>query len=293
VTRPPLRIGIQLPEVEREVRWPEYLAMARTAEQAGFDSIWLGDHLLYRGDGRPERGPHEAWTTLAALAAATERVELGPLVACAGFHPPGLIAKMAATVAEISQGRFVLALGAGWNQVEFEAFGIPYDRRVSRFEEAFAVIRGLLDGERVTVPGRAHDAVLLPRPDRRPRLMIGSNGPRMLAIALPHVDAWNTWYDDYGNAPDGFAALNDRISRAAERAGRDPATLMRSACVLTRLDPSSRERPHDPDAPAIGRDALPHALERLAEAGADEAILVADPVTERSIAELGEMLALG
>ena len=84
----PLRIGIQLPEVERDVRWPEYLAMARAAEAAGFDSIWLGDHLLYRGDGRTERGPWEAWTLLAALAAATERVTLGPLVACAAFHPP-------------------------------------------------------------------------------------------------------------------------------------------------------------------------------------------------------------
>src|SRR3954452_22008491 len=101
-----LRVGIQLPEVERGGRWPEYLAMARAAEAVGFDSIWMGDHLLYRGDGRPERGPWESWTLLAALAASTERVDLGPLVACAGFHPPGLLAKMAATVSEISGGRF-------------------------------------------------------------------------------------------------------------------------------------------------------------------------------------------
>ena len=119
-----LRVGIQLPEVEREVRWPEVAAMARAAEEVGFDSIWLGDHLLYRGDGRPERGPWEAWTLLAALAAATERVRLGPLVACASFHPPGLIAKMAATLAEVSGGRFVLGLGAGWNEVEYRAFAL-------------------------------------------------------------------------------------------------------------------------------------------------------------------------
>jgi len=123
-----VRIGIQLPEVERHVPWLEHLAMARAAEAVGFDSIWVGDHLLYRGDGRPERGPWEAWTLLAALAAATERVDLGPLVACAGFHPPGLVAKMAATVAEISEGRFVLALGAGWNEPEFSAFGLPFDQ---------------------------------------------------------------------------------------------------------------------------------------------------------------------
>src|SRR4051794_41450089 len=141
--------------------------MARAAEAAGFDSIWLGDHLLYRGDGRAERGPWEAWTLLAALAAATERVTIGPLVACAGFHPPGLIAKMAATLDEVSGGRFVLGLGAGWNRREFDAFGIPYDRRVSRFEEAFAIIRGMLDGERVSLEGRFHradDVLLLPEP---------------------------------------------------------------------------------------------------------------------------------
>src|SRR3954454_21637077 len=166
--------------------------MARAAEAAGFDSIWLGDHLLYRGDGRAERGPWEAWTLLAALAAATERVRLGPLVACAGFHPPGLIAKMAATIHEVAGGRFVLGLGAGWNEAEFRAFGIPYDHRVSRFAESFAIVRGLLAGERVTLHGRywdAEDAVLLPVPARRLKLMIGSNGPRMLALTLPYVDA--------------------------------------------------------------------------------------------------------
>jgi probable F420-dependent oxidoreductase len=283
-----VKIGIQLPEVERVVRWPEYLTMARAAEECGFDSIWIGDHLLYDA---PERGPWEAWTLLAALAAATERVRLGPLVACAGFHPPGLLAKMAATIGEISGGRFVLGLGAGWNEREFSAYGIPFDRRVGRFEEAFAIVRGLLAGERVTFSGRFHsteDAVLLPRPVDPVPLMIGSNGPRMLSIALPHASWWNTWFVDYGNTPEGFAELNARISEAAERAGRDPAEISRSACAHVLVDPANPER--ESPVPPVGiADAAAH-VRALGEAGADEVIVVAGPIDERSIRALGAAL---
>jgi probable F420-dependent oxidoreductase len=285
-----VRIGIQLPEVERDVRWPEYVAIARAAEECGFDSIWVGDHLLYDA---PERGPWEAWTLLAALAAATTRVRLGPLVACAGFHPPGLLAKMAATIDEVSGGRFVLGLGAGWNEREFAAYGIPYDRRVGRFEEAFAIVRGLLEGERVTLEGRHHradDAVLLPRPARHVPLMIGSNGPRMLSIALPYVSWWNTWFKDYGNTPEGFAALNARISEAAERAGRDPAEVGRSACAHVLVDPKNPER--ELEVPPVALDDVAAHVAALGEAGADEVILVATPITERSIRQLGEVLGV-
>jgi probable F420-dependent oxidoreductase len=270
--------------------------MARSAEDSGFDSIWVGDHLLYR-DGNAERGPWEAWTLLGALAATTERVELGPLVACTAFHPPGLIAKMAATLAEVSGGRFVLGLGAGWNEDEFRAFGVPFDHRVSRFEESFEIVRRLLAGERVTLHGlfvEADDAVLLPRPVAPPRLMIGSNGPRMLAATLPHVDAWNTWYDGYGNTPDGFAKLNEQITAAARDAGREPADIERSACVLVAMDGSSGERESTPDAPPLAGSAEKIAahLRDLHAAGADELILVVDPITERSIRDLGEVVAL-
>src|SRR5438874_176447 len=177
-----MKIGVQLPEVEREVRWLELAAMARAAEETGFDSIWVGDHMLYRDDGRPERGPWDAWTLLAALAASTERVRLGTLVASTAFHPPGLIARMAATIDEVSAGRFVLGLGAGWNDVEFRSFGIPFDRLVSRFEESFEIIRRLPAGERVSFEGRfeqVEEAVLLPPPARQVPMMIGTAGPRM------------------------------------------------------------------------------------------------------------------
>jgi probable F420-dependent oxidoreductase len=278
---------VQLPEVEREVRWPEYVAMARAAEESGFDSIWLGDHLLYREDGREERGPWEVWTSLAGLAAVTERVRLGPLVACASFHPPGLIAKMAATVAEISGGRFVLGLGAGWNETEYQAFGLPYDHRVSRFEESFEIVRRLLDGERVTLDGRfwqAEDLVLLPRPANLVPVMIGSNGERMLSIALPHVDWWNTWYAAYGNTVEGFEALNARITATAARAGRDPEEVQRSAAVLVELEPDAVKRPRsDEGITAVAPDRLQAHLAGLAGAGADEAILILRPITEESI----------
>ena len=290
-------MGIQLPEVEREVRWPEYVAMARAAEASGFDSMWVGDHLLYRADERPERGPWEAWTMLAGLAAVTDRVRLGPLVACLGFHAPGLIAKMAATVDEQSGGRLVLGVGAGWNEPEFRAFGLPFDHRVSRFEESFEIVRRLLSGERVTFRGRfwqVEDAVLLHRPARRPSLMVGSTGERVLRAALPHVDAWNTWYDSYGNTPEGFAAATAKVSALVEDVGRRPAEIERSACVHVVLDRANAERPIRDGVPPLegSMERIAAGLRELAEAGADEAILVVGPITERSIRALGEALAV-
>ena len=291
-----LRFGIQLPEVERDVRWPEFALMARTAEEVGFDSIWVGDHYLYRGDGLRERGPWEAWTLLAALAAVTQRVLLGPLVACLNFHDPGALAKKASTVDEVSSGRLILGVGAGWNRPEFDAFGIPFDHRASRFEEAFDIARRLLDGERVTHEGRwhqVHDAILLPPPRRRPGLMVGSSGPRVLAATLPFVDTWNTWYDGYGNTPEGFRAKRAEIDQACERAGRDPASLDRSACLLVRLDRTDPERPDAQGlTPLEGSPTeIGDRLAAMTEAGADEVILVCDPITEGSIRHLGEVVA--
>lgn len=275
------------------MRRDELAAMARAAEECGFDSVWVGDHLLYRGDGRPERGPWDCWTTLAWLAGITERVELGPLVACTAFHPPGILARQAAAVDELSGGRLVVALGAGWNEAEFRAFGLPFDQHVSRFEEAFTIARQLLAGERVTFEGRfhsVHDAVLLPPPSRRPKLMIGANRPRMLAIALPHVDAWNTWHTHYGNTVEGFARHNGEVTEAAERAGRDPAEIERSACVFVEVEPAG-ERPRD--VAPVPVDRLAAHLRALAQAGADEAILVVDPITESSIRSLRTALPSG
>lgn len=288
---------MQLPEVERDVRWTEIVSIARAAEDVGFDSIWLGDHMLYRGDGRPERGPWDAWTTLAALAAVTERVRLGPLVACAAFHPPGVLARMTASIDEASGGRFVLGIGAGWNETEFRAFGIPFDERAARFEEAFEIVRRLLAGERVTFDGRFHrvdDAVLLPAPQRRVPLMVGSTGERVLRTTLPYVDAWNTWYAAFGNTAEGFRSSNERITEMLHDVGRDPDDVIRSACTLVVLDRAVDERRIDPGSvPLEGPpERIAEALHALADAGADEAILVLSPITEGSIRETAAVLAL-
>lgn len=293
-TRARLSIGIQLPEVERVVNWAEYMAMARFADDSVFESIWVGDHLLYRGDGRPERGPHEAWTLLAALAAVTEKVRLGPLVACVGFHPPAVVAKMAATVAEISGGRLILGIGAGWNRPEFDAFDIPFDRRASRFEEALPIVTELVAGRRCTFDGEFHhvkNAVLMPEPRHRIPIMIGSDGDRVLNAALKTVDSWNTWFDWFGNEAEGFARLNNRISSLASEIGRNPREIRRSACLLVRADPSSCERPDPEGGRAVELSNLNGVLDDMHDAGADEVIIVADPITEQSMRMIADVLS--
>ena len=127
--------------------------MAETAEGCGLDSVWIADHLLAEMQDGTVHGMHDAWTLLSAVAAVTTRVELGPLVLCSSFRDPGVVAKMAATLDEVSDGRLVLGLGAGWHDPEYEAFGFPTEHRVSRFAEALEIIVRLLRGERVSFKG--------------------------------------------------------------------------------------------------------------------------------------------
>jgi probable F420-dependent oxidoreductase len=293
----PLKVGVQLPEVEREVRWPELRDMARVAEDVGFDSIWVGDHLLYRDDDRPPRGPWEAWSVLAAVAAITERIELGPLVASASFHNPAMLAKKAATIDEISGGRLILGLGAGWNEVEYRAFGFPFDHRVDRFEEAFAIIRGLLRDGHVDFAGRYHqapDSLLLPRAERPggPSIMVGTTGPRMLRLAAAHADAWNAWFTAYGNRPEGIPALRAQVDAACADVGRDPATLQRTVAVLVQVEPGdvARRGGQQEKAPPIRGDELAPRLRQFAAEGISHVQLVVDPITTGSIERLGTVL---
>jgi alkanesulfonate monooxygenase SsuD/methylene tetrahydromethanopterin reductase-like flavin-dependent oxidoreductase (luciferase family) len=291
----PCKIGVQLPEVERFVPWPEYLDLARRAESVGFDSIWVGDHLLYDLPDGSTRGPYEAWTTLAAIAAVTERVEIGPLVASTSFHAPAMLAKQAATVDAISGGRLILGLGAGWNQREYDAFGFAYDRRVSRFAEALAIIGPLLREGRTSFRGEFYavdDCVLDPRPVRPggPPIMLGSNSSRMLSIGLPVVDSWNVWWSIYDNAIERFAQVKAEVD-AVTPAGR---SVEATAAVLVTL-PGGEGRlmgdSYNAQTQTVTPDDLPDHLRGLAAVGATHLQLVLDPITAESIDTVGAVLA--
>jgi alkanesulfonate monooxygenase SsuD/methylene tetrahydromethanopterin reductase-like flavin-dependent oxidoreductase (luciferase family) len=295
----PLKVGVQLPEVEWEARWTDLRAMAVRAEELGFDSVWYGDHLLYRHRDGVARGPWEAWTTLAGLAAVTSRVSIGPLVAATAFHAPAMLAKMAATVDGISGGRLILGIGAGWNETEFAAFGFPFDRRISRFGEAFTIIRTLLREGAIDFEGEfytARDCELVPRGrPGGPPLMLGSTGPRMLEIAAPHVAAWNAWFDAFGNRPAGIAVLRDQVDAAARVAGRDPASIERTVAVLVQLpggrgrasgDPARSALPPVAGSPA----AIAATLRSFAAEGIAHVQLVLDPISLASLDAVAPVL---
>ena len=294
-------IGIQLPEVEWEVPFPELLAMATTAEDVGFDSLWLGDHLLYELEAGA-RGPWEVWTSLAAIAASTSTIRLGPLVASTSFHSPAMLAKQAATVDAISGGRLILGLGAGWNRREYDAFGFAYDHRVSRFGEAFTIIRTLLREGAIDFHGDYFDldrCVLHPRSSEiGPPLMVGSIGARMLDLTLGHVHAWNMWWSQYGNTVEGFAREKERVDDLISAAGREPGSVQATAAVLVQLDGGLGRQMGDYDdfntvVPLRGdASELADQLRAFEAAGADHVQLVVDPITRASIEQLAEVVAL-
>ncbi len=232
MTRDRMKIGVVMPIAEdaesRQTRgYVEIRELALQAEAGGFDSVWLFDHLLFRSPDQPTRGIWECWTLLPALAEATERVELGTLVTCTAFRNPALLAKMAATMDEVSDGRLILGLGAGWHQPEFDAFGIPFDHRVDRFEEALEIIVPLLRTGQVDFKGTYYSAPsceLRPRGPRRngPPILVGASGPRMLRLTARYADSWNTcWLGQ----PIVLAERRAALEAACAEEGRDPGTL--------------------------------------------------------------------
>ncbi|HOD04296.1 MAG TPA: LLM class flavin-dependent oxidoreductase [Anaerolineaceae bacterium] len=227
-----MKIGVvlmlmELPGLNRALTWNEIRQTALHNESLGFDSLWIYDHLLYRSPKGQTTGIWEGWSILAALAAATQRAELGTLVACNSFRNPALLAKMAHTVDEISGGRLILGIGAGWNQPEYDAFGFPFDHRVDRFEEALQIIRPLLKEGQVDFSGKyytARNCEITPHSPRPggPPLLIGAGKPRMLRLTAQYADLWNV---GYMSVPRSTETEFKAFRRACKAVGRDPATL--------------------------------------------------------------------
>jgi alkanesulfonate monooxygenase SsuD/methylene tetrahydromethanopterin reductase-like flavin-dependent oxidoreductase (luciferase family) len=286
-----LKVGLILPDIEREMggataRWSDLVQMARMAEDLGFDSIWNADHLIYRFPEMEEQGPWECWSLHAALAAVTSRVEIGPLVSCTSFRNPALLAKIVDTVDEISGGRLVLGLGAGWHEPEYIAFGYPFDHRVSRFAEAIAIIHGLLRTGHVDFAGKyyqARDCELRPRGPRPagPPIMIGSVAPRMLGLLAAYGDIWNAWARQ---SLEELAEDRRKVDAALEKAGRDPATVERTVSLLVDL-PTATGRPSEekPGFKPREPEELAAHLASYADAGISHVQLMLDPNTPAGI----------
>jgi len=207
---------------------------AKLAVEIGFDMIWIPDHFMIDLDPDADpRGFWEAWTTMAGLAAALPRVPIGPMVSCTSFHNPGSIAKMAEVIDSITRGNFVLGLGCGWHKPEYDMFGLPFDRRVDRFEEALHIISGLTRTGTANLNGRyyqARSAVNLPRGPRWQEggapVLLGAKGPRMLRLTARYADAWNS---DWLAKPEDIQPMMAELDTACAEIGRDPATLVRTS----------------------------------------------------------------
>ena len=274
-----MKVGIALPHYDfsypdgRPADLDATIEGARRAEELGFDSVWVSDHffldLSKYGGSSQRHGSLEAMTTLAATAMDTERVRLGTLVLCEAFRHPPVLAKMAATLDIISDGRLDLGLGAGWYEDEYRAFGFrfpPTGERIARLREAVDIVGGMLSNERFTYDGkyyRVEDAPNDPPPVQRPRPPIwvgGKGGPKVMRIVAEAADGWNTvwrW------SPDAYAERLRELDRACERAGRDPASVRKSVGLYTVVGSDARDLDswwdrtieHAPiDATGIGRD---------------------------------------
>lgn len=285
-----MKISYFLPDSDPRVAlpYPKIREIAQMAEAGGLDSIWLSDHLLYRFDPDITEGPWECWTLLTALAELTTRVEVGTIVLCSPFRNPALVAKMAHTIDEISGGRLILGIGAGWHQPEFDAFGYPFDRRVDRFEEALQIIQPLLKGKSVSFVGTHHQArdCLItptgPRPDSIP-LLIAAFGPRMLRLTAQYADMWNTaWLGEAKELNEPRTALHS----ACIEAERDPSTLDVTAGVSVAFPDLGNTRPFAKK-PLIGSiDYLARAFQQYADAGTTHLIIQYSPSNLQALEHL-------
>ncbi|HWL66357.1 MAG TPA: LLM class flavin-dependent oxidoreductase [Actinomycetota bacterium] len=240
-----MKLGLALPHYDtslagQPVSWEGVSRIARTAERVGFDSLWVSDHFFldWSKYGGPDtvQGTFECWTLTSALAAITDRVRVGSMVACNDFRPPALVAKMVASLDELSGGRVDLGLGAGWYEPEYRAAGIEFHNartRIARLEEAVEIIGRLLDGEELVFKGDHYTidgAIVRPLGPRSPRppIWVGGKGDRTLGAIARKADGWNfSWMGPFSTYEERAAAAD----KACEEADRDPRTLRRSVGV--------------------------------------------------------------
>ncbi|HVM24860.1 MAG TPA: LLM class flavin-dependent oxidoreductase [Candidatus Limnocylindrales bacterium] len=289
-----MKIGLMLPlGADESGGWNNLRDLAMTADREGLDSVWGADHLVFRDADGEWHGIHESWTVLTAIAAVTERVEIGPMVLALPFRNPALTAKMAAELDAVSGGRLILGVGCGWHRPEFEAFDYPFDHRVGRFEEALEILVPLLRGETVTFEGRWHraaEARLLP-PPIRPDLpiLIAGKQPRMLSLVARHADQWNAaWYGDPADA-DELRTRLENLGRALAEEDRDGSSLERTAGIFVALA-------DDDDAPKTAirgsTEEVADALARYAELDLRHLIAHTWPRTPDAVARLAEAAAM-
>jgi probable F420-dependent oxidoreductase len=270
-------------------------SIVQQAEADGFDSVWLVDHMLYRYPGQPTRGVWDCWTMLAALAEATDRVELGTLVLCNSLRNPAVVAKMATAADEVSDGRLILGVGAGWNEPEYQAFGIPFDHLVGRFEEALQILRPLLREGQVDFEGQyyqARNCEDLPRGPRAagPPLLVGGEGPRLLRLTASYADLWNT---GYMGDPGTMAEKLTRIDAACRKVGRDPATLGVTALIALWFPDLQPKKPGYCDSPLTGTPAeLAAAMRGYAELGVQHIMFQCAPYSQQTLERLTEALQI-
>ena len=272
-------------------------AIARKTEADGFDSIWFPDHLLYRNPNEPTRGIWECWTMLGALAEATRRVEIGPLVTCNSLRNPAILAKMATAVDEISHGRLILGIGAGWNEPEYQAFGLPYDHRVGRFEEALQIIKPLIREGCVDFDGKyyqARNCENLPRGPRLdgPPLMVGCErrSRRMLKLTAKYADLWNT---GYMGGPESMKEPIANLHAACRGVGRDPTTIGITAFVGLWFPDLQEKKPRFFDSPLTGSEQeIAAAMQGYSELGLSHIMFQCEPYNQEAIRRLTEALKI-
>jgi alkanesulfonate monooxygenase SsuD/methylene tetrahydromethanopterin reductase-like flavin-dependent oxidoreductase (luciferase family) len=293
-------------ELGPEPTWADAVTTAQLADEAGFDSLWVCDHMLMDEDWDPPEdrahrppggasGCRDAWAVLAALGVATKRVELGTLVGCTGYQNPARLARLADTIDEISGGRLVLGLGAGDHWSEFQRYGAAVDRPIARFEEALGIIVPLLREGRVDVAGEfyaARDCELSPRfRASGPPILIGAlgTGPRMQRLVAQYADQWNGWYT-FDDEP-FIDPLRDRLAGLDEALlthGRQPASLVRTVGMSVALDGAVAE-----GSSLTGTDEqIAQQLLQVRDLGVDHVQVVTSPAGPRGVEAMARVLEI-